>query len=138
MSENLPDFICIGAQRAGTTWLYQCLKEHPAVFVPEKKEVRFFNYQYSEGLDWYRSHFEGHQPGQILGELTPDYHRQAEAIDRIAKDVPGVKLVYVLRDPVARAYSQYSLYLETDSFRRLKRRSRDWGSEPRSADSTSA
>ena len=48
--QKLPTFICVGAQRAGTTWLYHCLKEHPEIYMPEHKELRFFNYNYDNGM----------------------------------------------------------------------------------------
>ena len=54
----LPTFIGLGAQRAGTTWAYNCLAEHPQVFMSRKKELHFFYVNYSRGLDWYRRQFE--------------------------------------------------------------------------------
>ena len=67
----LPNFICIGAQRAGTTWLYHCLKEHPEVFVPEKKELRFFNYHYSDGIEAYKQNFKSvSNESKLLGFLS--------------------------------------------------------------------
>lgn len=110
----LPSFICIGAQRAGTTWLYHCLKEHPEVFMPEVKELRFFNYNYEEGLESYGRFFEGAEFTEVRGEVTPDYYRQEYALRRIKKHLPNVKLIFVLRNPIDRAYSQYELYHGTE------------------------
>ena len=53
----LPTFIGIGAQRAGTTWAYNCLAQHPEVYMSEKKELHFFYANYSRGLDWYAAQF---------------------------------------------------------------------------------
>ena len=55
---TLPTFICVGAQRAGTTWLYHCLKEHPEIYMPAHKELRFFNYNYDVGIEEYSKNFE--------------------------------------------------------------------------------
>lgn len=110
----LPNFICIGAQRAGTTWLYQCLKEHPQVFVPQKKELRFFNYNYNDGLEAYKLNFKDVSDEIAVGELTPDYYRQEDALLRIKENLPDVKLIFILRNPIHRAFSQYQLYCGTE------------------------
>ena len=109
---NLPDFICIGVQRAGTTWLYECLKEHPEIFVPETKELHFFNDNYEKGMKFYSSFFEEADPvNQVIGELTPNYYHDLEALNRISKELPNVKIILILREPVARAYSHFQLSL---------------------------
>ena len=107
---NLPDFICIGVQRAGTTWLYECLKEHPEVFVPETKELHFFNDNYEKGIEFYSNFFEAADPAnQVIGELTPNYYHDENALKRIYDVLPNVKIILVLREPVSRAYSHYQL-----------------------------
>jgi hypothetical protein len=111
---SLPAFICIGAQRTGTTWLYQCLKEHPEVYMPEKKELHFFNYNYSDGLESYCEHFRGAAAGKVIGEVTPGYYRDEEALVRIKEHIPDVKLIFIVRNPIERAYSQYELYYGTE------------------------
>ncbi len=110
----LPNFICIGAQRAGTTWLYHCLKEHPQIFVPKQKELRFFNYNYDDGIEAYSKNFENISDEIAYGELTPDYYRQQDALLRIKEHLPDVKLVFILRNPIHRAFSQYQLYCGTE------------------------
>ena len=84
---RLPTFICIGAQRAGTTWLYHCLKEHPEIYMPDKKELRFFNYNYDDGIDSYGKNFEMAGDLQVIGEVTPDYYRQEYALLRIKENL---------------------------------------------------
>jgi hypothetical protein len=107
---NLPDFICIGVQRAGTTWLYECLKEHPDVFVPETKELHFFNDNFEKGIEFYSNFFEEADPtSQVIGELTPNYYHDEKALKRIHEVLPNVKIILVLREPVSRAYSHYQL-----------------------------
>ena len=67
----LPNFIGIGAQRAATTWLYQCLKEHPEVYVPDVKEIHFFDENYDKPLAWYLSFFENAGGYRAVGVITP-------------------------------------------------------------------
>jgi hypothetical protein len=63
---RLPDFICVGVQKAGTTWLYEQLCSHPQVFMP-KKELDFFFKPL--GLAWYGAHFEGAGEPQVCGDI---------------------------------------------------------------------
>jgi len=104
---NLPDFLVIGAQRSATSWLYFCLKEHPDVFVPYKKEIEFFSRFYQNGIEWYARYFELRKQETAAGEVTPSYLADEASPERIRRHLPGVKLVAVLRNPVERAYSQY-------------------------------
>jgi hypothetical protein len=112
---QLPKFICIGAQRAGTTWLHECLSEHPDVYVPPEKELHFFDRFYDKGLDEYKDYFRVEKRGaaSVWGELTPNYYQENQALERIKADVPDVKIIYVIREPVSRAFSQYQLYKPT-------------------------
>jgi hypothetical protein len=79
---SLPDFIVIGAQRSGTTYLYDELINHPNVASAFTKEVHYFDVNYTRGLDWYRAFFplvdghanhNGHRPYTITGEASPCY-----------------------------------------------------------------
>ena len=79
-SPILPTFICIGAQRAGTTWLYHCLKEHPEIYIPDHKELRSFNYNYNDGIESYSKNFKDAGESNVIGEITPDYYRQQYAL----------------------------------------------------------
>src|SRR5690606_11946368 len=69
---SFPDFICIGAQKSGTTWLYENLKLHPDIFMPDKKELHYFNLNYHTSLAYYNSYFEK-DSNRIKGEITPAY-----------------------------------------------------------------
>ena len=105
----LPDFVGIGAQRAATTWVYQCLQEHPEVFVAMPKELHFFDAQYEQGLSWHEGHVQSACQYKAVGEITPNYLNVDQAIPRMAKVIPDARLFVVLREPVARAYSAYQL-----------------------------
>lgn len=104
---RLPDFVIVGAGRSGTTSLYRYLGEHPAVFMAMPKEVRYFNKHYSEGIDWYTAHFAAAGEDQVVGEATPGYLGNEEAVDRMAATIPDARLIAILRDPVERLYSHY-------------------------------
>ena len=126
-----PDFLIVGAQRCGTTSMFKTLVQHPQVARPYlRKGVHFFDKRFDQGLDWYRGHFPvvassrlrrlGTRP--LTGESSPYYMFHPLAGERIARSLPGVKLVVLLRDPVERAYSGHSHELargfETEPFER--------------------
>jgi hypothetical protein len=105
---TLPDFVIIGAQRAGTTSLHAYLSEHTLISPSRPKEVHYFDNGYGHGLGWYRAHFAGsRQPGGIAGEATPYYLFHPLTPQRMARDLPSCKLIVLLRNPVDRAVSQY-------------------------------
>jgi hypothetical protein len=115
----LPGFLIIGAQRCGTTSMYRTLSQHPAVLKAVlHKGVHYFDMNYEQGLGWYQAHFplaararrvgntEGITP--LTFESSPYYMFHPLAPGRIASDLPGVKLLVLVRDPVERAYSAYA------------------------------
>lgn len=106
---RLPDFLILGAAKAGTTSLAAWLSDHPEVFVSRNKELHFFSRdeRYAEGLAKYGGHFVEATSDQRAGEATPSYLFNADAPGRIAEAVPRATLFALLRDPVDRAYSQY-------------------------------
>lgn len=105
---RLPNYIIIGTQRGGTTSLFHYLSENPLVSSPAKKELHFFSENYQKGVSWYRNHFPI-KKNTITGESTPYYLFHPLCAARIAKDVPDVRLIVMLRNPVDRAYSSYWL-----------------------------
>ncbi|MAG85992.1 MULTISPECIES: sulfotransferase family protein [Leeuwenhoekiella] len=106
------NFICIGAQKAGTTTLHDILQQHPEIFLPNIKETHFFDKDelYNEGLDWYYHRFFSNSENKIKGEITPDYLFFEDALRRIANDLPKeLKIIVVFRNPVDRAISHYQM-----------------------------
>ena len=113
----MPDFIIIGTMRGGTTSLYSYLTEHPNIGPAYMKEVHFFDVYFSKGLHWYRAQFPSsvqkyytervQKQNFITGEARPYYLFHPHAPKRIAKTLPQVKLIVLLRNPVTRAYSHY-------------------------------
>jgi hypothetical protein len=110
-----PSFIIVGAQRAGTTTLYRVLSEHPAVARPTvSKGTGYFDVRYDRGPRWYLGHFplgwlarRRHGPGATTFESSGYYLFHPLAAARIARDLPGVRVVVMVRDPVERAYSAH-------------------------------
>jgi hypothetical protein len=114
---SLPTFIVIGPGKTGTTWLYKCLKEHPQVGLARgTKETLFFNHNYNKGLGWYEKFFEG-LDGCAIGEVSNDYFFSPDAPARIAADLPDVKLITMLRNPIDRIISMYRFNMRNGNFR---------------------
>jgi len=120
-----PDFLGIGAQKAGTSWLYENLKSHPDLFLPEEKELHYFDWNYDRRVTWYSSHFRQAE-NRVKGEITPGY--SIISTDRI-HDVyvfnPDVKLIFLMRNPIDRAWSQARMNL-------VRFTNRSFGEVPRS------
>ncbi len=103
-----PDFIIIGAMKAGTTSLYEYISQHPQVLPCAQKEVHFFVHHFEKGLDWYLSHFPPliKEKKFITGEASPGYF--CNSIQESVKSTfPNIKLMAILRNPVDRAVSHY-------------------------------
>ncbi|HET8640542.1 MAG TPA: sulfotransferase domain-containing protein, partial [Pseudonocardiaceae bacterium] len=126
-----PGFLIVGAQRCGTTSLFKTLSQHPAVLPAVfHKGVHYFDTGYHHGLAWYLGHFptvraaeavrRQHGVPAVTGESSPYYMFHPLAPQRIAADLPGVRLLVLLRDPVERAYSAHAHELargyETEAF----------------------
>jgi len=126
-----PDFLVIGGQRCGTTSMYRTLSQHPNVIKAVlHKGVHYFDTNYPRGMGWYRSHFPLEASAARVErrtgtraqtfESSPYYMFHPLAAERIARDLPGVKVIVLLRDPVERAYSAHAHELargyETEDF----------------------
>lgn len=120
----LPDFVIIGAAKAGTTSLYGWLSEHPYVAPATQKEVHYFDYNHYRGENWYRAHFPleceraafaaEHGRPFLTGEASPPYIAHEWAPQRLARLLPAAKLLVTLRNPVDRAYSQFQMSRRED------------------------
>jgi hypothetical protein len=112
----LPDFLVIGAQRAGTSTFYDLLAGHPDVAPSIRKEIHFFDRNFRKGPAWYRAHFPRRAPVRAggpavrtsTGEATPYYLFDPACPTRVASLLPDVRLIVLLRDPVDRAYSHWA------------------------------
>jgi Sulfotransferase domain len=106
----LPDFLIIGAQKAGTTALYAYLRRHPAITGPSWKEVSYFDRHYGRGEAWYRGNFPNRvrARGKLVGEASPSYIFHPLGPERVKALVPEARLVALVRHPVDRALSHYN------------------------------
>lgn len=109
---QLPNFIYIGPDKAGSSWLHEVLIRHEQVFMPDAKDLYFFDRYYERGLTWYAGQFKGAAPAhRIIGEVCQDYLFHPEAATRIHESLgDDVRMMVTLRDPVERAFSSY-LYM---------------------------
>ncbi len=120
----LPDFLIIGAQKSGTSWLARNINQHPQIYIPSH-EIHFFNLEknYNQGSDWYESQFPSNTPHMLIGDKTPNYlwvtdikmqsdfgNHLPNIHHNIFETIPQVKLIITLRNPVHRAISAINHY----------------------------
>jgi len=133
-----PDFIGIGGQRCGSTWVAARLRQHPQIHMGPEKEISFWTHYFHRGYDWYHDQFKG-KGDRIAGEITPQYmfsprpdctrlqhyprwslqsfvkrflRPEASARDEIKKMYPGIKVFAVFRNPADRAWSHYWMWVD--------------------------
>ncbi len=108
---RLPDFLGIGAARAGTTWLHFNLAAHPEITMPVTKEQRFWNANLSRGVNAYSRAFAHAPQDHRVGEITPAYGiMDAWRVRLMAQVMPNVRLVHLMRNPVERAWSHLAMW----------------------------
>jgi Sulfotransferase family len=136
--EGCPDFLCVGAQKGGTSWLYRQLEPHPDFWMPPLKELQYLNslnrtkrfhpprcrderdaaflesirslssLSYID-LENYGRLFE-HKGSLLSGDISPAYSTlNDEVIQRVINSFPNLKVIFLARDPVERAWSQLSM-----------------------------
>ncbi len=88
----LPEFLIVGAPKCGTTSLADALSQHPDLFIPERKELGFFDKNWERGMTWLAQYFEQARSEQLRGEATPDYFATPLAAERIAAHESGVQV----------------------------------------------
>lgn len=108
-NKRLPDFLCVGIEKCGTTTLYDLLSQHPQIGLSSHKETHFFNTHWDKGMAWYAEKFAHLDPDcKRIGEITPAYHRFPEVIPRIRQTLGAqTKIIMLLREPRRRAFSHY-------------------------------
>lgn len=108
----LPNFLICGAEKSGTTSLYKYLNSHPDILFSKPKETFFFNRHFSKGKKWFAEHFNDYSGEKLIGEGTATTMYSSKAPQRIQEVLGSPKLIFVLRNPIDRAYSQYYFYLK--------------------------
>ena len=116
---TMPNFLIVGAQKAGTTSLYYYLKQHPQVYMSPRKEPHFFEGMHSDfyrpgrttlpvtDLAEYQALFEGVTDEKAVGEASASYLYSPKAPALIKRSIPDARLIGVLRNPADRAYSNF-------------------------------
>jgi hypothetical protein len=123
---RIPEFFIVGHAKSGTTAMYEMLRQHPQIFMPEVKETWYFaselrrsprkgeNPRHPVTLEGYLALFEGASPDQRLGEATPSYLFSHEAAARIAELQPDARIIALLREPASFLRSLHMQFLRTD------------------------
>jgi len=118
--QRMPEFFVVGHHKCGTSALYEMLRRHPQVYMPEVKETWYFSpelrsvekrrrpVQRPETIDQYLSLFDGAQPGQRVGENSPAYLMSHDAARRIADAQPDARIIAILREPASFLHSFHS------------------------------
>jgi len=107
MSEYDPDFIFLGPGRTASTWLYECLVDHPEVLMTDRKVVNYYDRKYHKGQEWFESHYPSSPDGRKVGNVATSYVSMPGVPERIVDHVNDVTLLMCLRNPVERAYSHW-------------------------------
>ena len=107
-----PNCFIAGGIRCGTTWLHAALASHPDVCAsPVEKELRFFDRFYDRGVEWYHGHYPARTTSRWVLDSSPSYLDGESVVDRLHAYEPDARLIFLLRDPVRRAYSDYCRHL---------------------------
>lgn len=125
-----PNFLIVGAEKCGTTWLADMLRQHPRAFIPAEKELHYFNRQFSDFPDiknlnfdkpraWYLKFFSAAKESQIIGEACPAYLWDNFAAVRIHDFDPALKILILLRNPAERTFSAYRFWMQRGIYWRI-------------------
>lgn len=117
MPNKLPNFIYIGPDKAGSTWLFKVLEWHPDTYVTSCKDTQFFDNYYEKGLDWYKKQFNPRGEYKVISEISHNYLYSEKVARRIQDHLGNINLMVTLREPTERAYSAYLYLLKHDLYR---------------------
>ena len=115
---NLPNFMCLGAAKSGTTTLCDILRQHPEIYIPSFKEPHFFDFpeNFENGLEWYAENYYKEVDKKIIADFTPSYFFDKDVPKRIFDSLgKDMKFLVIFRNPVDRAYSHY-LHSKRDDY----------------------
>ncbi|MEL7038536.1 MAG: sulfotransferase [Cyanobacteria bacterium J06592_8] len=115
----MPNFLMLGTPKAGTTAIYNYLKQHPQIYMPPFKEPHFFSFEGEQKPHWgiqtledYQALFQEATSEQIIGEASTWYLYSQTAAERIRHHIPEAKLIAILRNPIERAYSSWAFRVQ--------------------------
>ena len=118
--ENIADILCIGCQKGSTSWLHSVLNSHSRTWAfpnsepitSTSKEVHFWDWNRHRGVDWYRALMTPDEPGKMTLDFTPEYATlDDEQIAECKALNPTARVIYILRDPLARAVSAMRMHM---------------------------
>lgn len=110
---DFPDFLCVGTQKSGTTWLHANLMKHPDIYLPDFKEVHYFDrVQKKHSLKWYSNIFK-RKGKNIAGDITPAYCASCTDLELMKILIPDTKIIFLMRNPIDRAWSASKMSLLT-------------------------
>lgn len=115
--KDYPNFICVGVQKSGTTWLYKQLIQHPQIKIPIK-EILFFNQDDNKPIKQYRKFFYNYE-NYFCGEMTPEYFKSKRISQILKENFPKTKIFVILRNPTDRAFSQYRMGVHVKAWNNL-------------------
>lgn len=116
MNKKMPNFIYIGPDKAGSTWVWEALRWHPQAHMTPSKDIYYFDRFFERGTSWYLANFNGVEGEPVIAEVSHDYLYSPEAAGRIKGDLPEVKLMVCLRNPIDRAFSAYLHRIKDGAF----------------------
>jgi hypothetical protein len=114
-----PNFLGVGGVKCGSTWLSECLRDHPQIFLSSPKELSYFGGKFADrSIDWYLSHFEGSEGFKAVGEFSPGYLMHAGTAERIRDSLGIIRTIVILRDPVRQFVSHFKMWVKNGRFAR--------------------
>ena len=105
-SSGLPDTIFVGPPKTASTWIYECLHDHPQISVPENDNIDYFSANYHRDIDWYLSELGDSSIGSVV-DMSQGYFQSIKAPSRIVDTVPDADIVITIRNPMDRAFSHW-------------------------------
>ncbi|MBL4589767.1 MAG: sulfotransferase [Alphaproteobacteria bacterium] len=107
MMDHKIDFFYLGPPKTASTWVFECLKEHPQICATDHSENNFFDVNFHKGEDWYENLFPPLKDGRLKIDCTPTYINSIQALERILTHNPDAKFAFGVRSPIERAFSGY-------------------------------
>jgi len=105
------NFLVVGMQKAGTSWMYKMFEDHPSIALSKEKEVHYWDMHFKKDDLWYESQFPDDVEGKVVGEVTPDYLSMwMEKVGKIHTYNPKMKVVVIYRDEIDRAWSAFLMW----------------------------
>ncbi|MFW6233401.1 MAG: sulfotransferase domain-containing protein [Nanoarchaeota archaeon] len=112
MGTKEPNFFIPGFSKAATSFMYELLRRHHQIYLPEIKETNFFKdeTEFKKGYKWYlKKYYSKIKDEKIIGDATPSYIHSEKALQRIKTNIKSPKIIIILRNPITRAYSLYNM-----------------------------